>query len=75
MLSESVKDLEEEIQEREFPELWFYYLDKNSYRHFVEFSMKFSEKTGLWGVPRIVKEFRPFPDVRAVLVSESSDAA
>lgn len=66
LLSESVSDLEEEIRGREFPELWFYYLDKNSYRHFVEFSMKLSDKKGLWGVPGIVKEFKQLNRFRQI---------
>jgi len=66
ILAESIKDLEEEIEERQFPELWFYYLDKNSYRHFTEFSLEFSKENGLWGVPGIVKEFRQLNRFRQI---------
>jgi len=66
ILAESVEDLEQEIRGREFPELWFYYLDRNSYRHFVEFSLNFSKTSGLWGVPGIVKEFRQLNRFRQI---------
>src|SRR5208282_4399544 len=33
IFTESIAEVEKEIKSREFPELWFYYLDKNSYRH------------------------------------------
>jgi hypothetical protein len=66
LLSESIKDLESEIRERDFPELWFCYLPKDAYRHFVDFSLKFSEKNGLWGVPGTVKEFRQLNRFRQV---------
>jgi hypothetical protein len=66
ILLESIVDIEEEIKERSFPELWFYYLDKNSYRHFLEFSLGYSEKEALWGVPGIVKEFRQLNRFRQI---------
>ncbi len=58
IFTESIDEVEEEIKSREFPELWFCYLPKEAHRYFVEFSLKFSEKNGLWGVPGIKKEFR-----------------
>lgn len=65
LLNESVKELEE-TERREFPELWFYYLDKSSFRHFTMFSMGYSDNEGIWGVPGIVKKFRQLNRFRQI---------
>ena len=51
---ESIDEICSEIVERKFPELWFYYFDKRSYKDFLDYS----KGIGIWGVPGIVKEFR-----------------
>ncbi len=66
IFDESIRDLESEIKERKFPELWFYYLDVKSRRHFLDSSLSYSKKEGLWGVPGIVKEFRQLNRFRQI---------
>jgi hypothetical protein len=54
LLDESIKELAFEIEERDYPELWFHYLDKLSYRDFMDYS----QDMGVWGVPGMVKTLR-----------------
>jgi len=62
IFKQSIDEIFSEIVERKYPELWFYYLDKNSYRDFLNHS----QDIGIWGVPGIVKTFRQLNRFREI---------
>lgn len=54
LFKESIREIISEVEERKYPEMWFLYLDVNSYKDFLDHS----QEMGIWGVPGIVKSFR-----------------
>ena len=62
IFKESIVEIRSEIFERKYPELWFYYLDKTSYRDFIDHS----QEMGVWGVPGNIKTFRQLDRFREI---------
>jgi len=59
ILSESLKQIIEEISTRNFPKLWFYYLNKSANLHFYQ---EIEKQT--WGVPKKFRQLNRFRDVK-----------
>jgi len=66
IFNESIKEVTKYIKERKYPELWFYYLDYNSYRDFLDHS----QDMGVWGVPGNIKTFRQIHRFRDIKIGD-----
>ena len=60
ILSESLKQVRTESSARNFPKLWFYYLNKSANLHFYQ---EIEKQT--WGVPKKFRQLNRFRDIKS----------